>query len=90
MENLGTYVSIALWGLSTTAGIVGSHWHLKTKIQHLEDTKEDKNGLGKEVAAISTNVALIKQNVEALDRKVSTLFTKIPCMQPGWKQEKCE
>lgn len=86
----GTEISVIVWGFTTTAGLVASFYKLKSDVRHLEDTKLTKNGIDEKLSAIKTEVALSTEKMNQMDRKVTTLFTKIPCMQPEWGRNKCD
>jgi len=100
LTEIGTITGIFVVG----GGVIASYYRgqAKTdqKVQHLDDTKESKNGLGDQVSELDTSVQLLTQKIdmqsveinrqfEEQGYKIAELFRKIPCMQPGWKKEDC-
>ena len=85
MSEIATGIGI----LGAFAAAIGGYWRnsndIKMKVQHLEDTKEDKNGL-------SQNVQEIKEMGIRTEGKINDLTEKLdrlPCRDPRWKPPGC-
>ncbi len=74
---------------SFLAATAKSNTKIKMEIQRLELTKESKDGLAQEVAELNTISRLMNQKLDEQSNKISVLFTKLHCLQPGWKKEDC-
>ena len=69
-------ISLAVWGITTTAGIVGVYWKTQNRLQHIEDTKADKNN----------GLSEVKEALGRIEQKIDDL----PCKSPRWKGEDCQ
>ena len=79
----GTEISVVMWGVSNAALLAAAFFKLKSDVRHLNDTKEDKDGLGKLVSEIHSDVRLANKKLD----DHGELFDLLPCLKPGCKNE---
>jgi peptidoglycan hydrolase CwlO-like protein len=88
-----TQVATAIGILGAFGTAIGTYWKNRNwtekQIQHLTDTKEDKNGLATSVDSLTIEVRLTNQKLDEQGKKIETIFDKAPCFQPGWKRGDC-
>lgn len=77
-----TEISVVLWGITNLGGLAALYFKHGSRIQHLEDTKEPKNGLAKNVAELTTEIKLANHKLDEQGKKITVIFEKVPCLQP--------